>query len=115
MLSLRRTLLSVVLGGALVGGLAACSFEAQSGIPNSSRLVAEGQGALSYRAPYDGKVYVYDSDNHTLLYSGDIRQDQLISVSPRDNRITIGDNVVRERGVNTGHAVKVYFDQRPVR
>lgn len=107
---LRAALFSTVVGAGLVLGLAACTNESMQGIPASATLVTGGSDRLSYRAPADGTVYIYDRDSPRLVYSGEVHRDQLVEVRPGDGRVLLDGRTVTERGLSSGNHYEMYFE-----
>ena len=76
-----RTLGISLLGSVGLCLLAAgCAAEKHEAIPPDAQLTAKGEKDLTYRATNDGKVFVYDRSNGEMLYTGNLRQGELISV-----------------------------------
>ena len=59
-------------------------------------LVAIGGGPVSYRAPQDGTLYVYDDKIERLVYSGPIREGQVFSVDPRNKRLMLDGRIIQD-------------------
>lgn len=78
------------------------------------KLVAEGDGAVSYRAPRDGTIYVYDGEIERLVYSGPIREGQVFSVDPRNKRLMLDGSVIQDNALDSGRRHKIYLkDNEP--
>ena len=75
------------------------------------RLVAQGGGAVSYRAPADGTIYVYDDRVEKLVYSGPIREGQVFSVDPRNQRLMLDGQVIQDNALDSGDRHKIYLKE----
>jgi hypothetical protein len=71
---------------------------------------SEGTGRVTYRAPDDGKVYVRDRNDDRIVYAGDVKRDELVTVDPDTNRVTVGSTVVSEKGLHKGNAHRIFFE-----
>src|SRR5262245_35523954 len=94
--------LAILLGG--------CMAERSPQIPATAELSAEGNGKLAYRAPDDGKVFIFDRNDNRVIYSGDVARDQLVMVDPDTDRITVADRVVFEKGLHKGNSTRIFFE-----
>jgi len=84
-------------------------------IPQSANMVAanEGQGKVNFVAPRDGQVFVEDRTSNKLLYSGQIRDGQQLTVEPKKDRITVDDQIVRDQKIRDLDNVRVFFKPDP--
>ena|SRR5438552_7547344 len=90
--------------------LAGCMAERNSQIPTEATVSSEGSGHVSYRAPQDGKVYVFDRNNDRVIYAGDVEKDQLVTVDPDTDHVTVGNQVVLEKGLHKGNTHRIFFE-----
>ena len=103
-------------------GVAACTLAAsaagcasnQSDVPIGAKMVAEGNKKLTYQAPHDGTIYVYDDDANRLIYTGDIRRDQTLSIDTKSDDITIEGRRATEWDLDPDHRMQIYFNERPM-
>lgn len=109
MLRLSHLAASAVLGFSLVVG--GCSHERHEEIPTTAMMAVEGDERLSYTAPHDGKVYVYDVNDDRMLYSGDVKEGDAVTVDPEKSLILIEGRTAMEDGVRDGHRHRVFFDE----
>ncbi|MGN6369534.1 MAG: hypothetical protein ACTHN5_14850 [Phycisphaerae bacterium] len=75
----------------------ACANEQASKIPGRAEPVASATGDASYRAAQDGTIYVYDKTWNKLVYTGAVRQDQMIKVEPENSRVLVDGRPVVEQ------------------
>jgi hypothetical protein len=78
-------------------------------IPEWVKLVADGRDNLRWTADADGQVYVFDYETDHIVYSGPIRRDQEIVVSPMGNRVFLSGASVSEQPLRRGARNQVYF------
>ena len=104
--SLKR--IAPILGIALLGG---CVHERHAEIPADAVIMSEGTGMVSARAPHDGIVYVYDANSDKLVYQGDVKRDELVSVDPDQNRIRLEGRTASETDLDGAHRFKIFFDE----
>src|SRR5688572_25624908 len=98
MMRLHRFATPVALGASLMLGLAGCASDdldeplatnsrtidgdARDDVPAGATLMKEGHEPLMFQAPGDGTVWVYNSSDKRLVYSGGIRAGQTVHVDP---------------------------------
>jgi len=90
--------------------LGGCMSERNAQIPSTAERVAEGTGDVSYRAPDNGRVYVFDRNDDRIVFTGDVDKDQLVVVDTKNDRITVGDKVVSEKSLHPGNAHRIFFE-----
>src|SRR5215510_3708881 len=63
------------------------------GIPSGAHLAREidQDGSVTYKAPHDAKLYLFDADAKRVVCSGSIRDGERFSLNTRDNRASIND------------------------
>ena len=108
-----RTLGISLLGSVGLCLLAAgCAAEKHEAIPPDAQLTAKGEKDLTYRATNDGKVFVYDRSNGEMLYTGNLRQGELISVDAMKDKIYVN-NVPVDKKIRDHDDIKIYFQESP--
>jgi hypothetical protein len=105
-----------VAGAALLSAasavfLAGCGGEHPTDIPSAATMATEGQGRLTYTAPSDGMVYVYDDTTDHLIYSGRVDRGQVVTVQPSNDRISVDGRTAYEGRLPGGDDRRVYFDR----
>ena len=88
-----------------------CASERHEDIPPRAMLSAEGAGVLTYTAPEDGTIYVYDARGDRLVYTGDVEKGQTFQVDPSERRITLDGRVIQDKALATGNQHKIFFEQ----
>jgi hypothetical protein len=76
-------------------------------------MVVEGNKQLTYQAPRDGVVYIYDDDSNRLIYTGHVLRGQTISIDTKDDDILVDGRRATEWDLDPDHRLQIYFDERP--
>jgi hypothetical protein len=97
-----------VLSGLL---LVACEQDRINNIPTTATLATSGNQNLSYTAPFDGTVWVYDVPDDRLDYSGPLMANQAIVVNPQTNQIIVDGRVVSDKKLNQMAEHRIYYQQ----
>lgn len=110
MLRLSHIAAPAVLGlSLLVGG---CANQRHDEIPASATMAVEGDERLTYLAPYDGKVFVYDTNDERLVYSGDVEKGDEIMVDPDNESLMVDGRTAMEDGLRDGHRHQIFFEKQ---
>ncbi|CAN5677658.1 hypothetical protein BH09PLA1_BH09PLA1_24120 [soil metagenome] len=78
-------------------------------IPRDARRVAEGSGELSYSARSDGRIYLYDINDRSVVDNRILRRDESYSVNPDANRILVDRKKVSDQDLKRKHNHRLYF------
>jgi hypothetical protein len=91
-----------------------CASDRNSAVPASAIMRSEGNGdSVSATAdPGGGTVYVYDATDQKMIYSGEIHSGQVVTVSSKDDNVTIDGRVVQQKGIHAGHKYRIFFDHK---
>lgn len=109
MLRLCQIAAPAVLGlSFFVGG---CAHERHEEIPSSATMAVEGDERLAYTAPHDGKVYIYDINDDKMVYSGDVKEGDDVTIDPEKRMVLIEGRTAIEDGVRNGHRHRIFFDE----
>jgi hypothetical protein len=93
---------------ALMAGCA--SDDRRTEIPTNATLATSGNSKLSYAAPTDGTIWVYDVNKDAILYSGPVARGDAVVVDPDLNLITVGGHTVAEKTLPAGGGMtRVFF------
>ena len=100
------TVRHLLLPPLLVSVLAGCNLSSgkPSGLPTGAVLVAEGFSPLSYEAPTDGRVYVWDSADHRVVYEADLRRGQSIWLDVQSGWVLVDHKPIKD---SAGRPVQV--------
>jgi hypothetical protein len=88
--------------------LSGCAMDAFSNIPANATIASSGNDHLSYTAPSFGRIWVYDATNDRIDYSGPLPMNQLVTVDPGTNSITINGHIVSDT-LQPGAQHRIYF------
>ena len=95
-------------------GVVGCSSEPRAEqVPPNAQLLVQGDQMLNYTATQDGTVYVYDASDNTLLYSGDIKRNQSVSIDPDKDKVMIDGKLALEKDIHAGNRHRIYFVPDP--
>lgn len=83
-------------------------------IPGTAEQVksVNGRDNVTYRPDRDGILYVYNSTDRRLIWSGNIERDQRFVLDPTDNRISIDGRKITDARMNPDDNYRLYFDPR---
>jgi hypothetical protein len=104
-----RHRIATLLVGLVFGVMAGCA-DHPSEVPLDGDKVAEGNQKLLYKAPQAGTIFVYESPDNRLIYRGRVKKGDTVELSTSDDRITINDKTVMEKGLGNGRSYKMFFD-----
>jgi len=92
-----------------------CASERNSDVPADAKVVAQGEKTLSYRAPAEGTIYVYDKAGNNVLYSGRLQRDELLQVDAMRDKILVDGRTVMDKQIRDHDAINVFFRREPFR
>ena len=110
MTPVRTLVVASMVGLMLVAG--GCAKERHEDIPPQAMMAIEGNDELTYRAPYDGAVYIYDVDGDRMVYSGQVNKGDTVRIEPDEDKVMIGTTTVAEKeGLDPGNKHRIFFDE----
>jgi hypothetical protein len=83
-----------------------------SSIPSNARKVAEGRGALSYRATSNGRVYLYDATDRQVLFTDDLLEGDSLVMDATEDSVSINGRQARKVRLSSENTHRLYFDGR---
>jgi hypothetical protein len=78
-------------------------------IPPGALQVSSGGGVVAFKAPHDGKAYLNDDTDHRVVYSTDMRRDQIMRFDPVSDTVRIDGATAPEGVDNPLHDHSIYF------
>ena len=78
-------------------------------VPAYANEVKSGMGALSFTATENGRLFLVDTQDNVVLYSGQISKDQAFALDPEARRATVDGKYVFTREIDPRHNHKLYF------
>jgi hypothetical protein len=89
--------------------LVACEQDRVTNVPAGATVMTSGNANLTFTAPSDGTVWVYDQNDDRIDYSGQIRASQSLTLDPQSSQILIDGRVVNDKTLNQNAQHRVYF------
>jgi hypothetical protein len=108
-----RHFAAVTASGILLAVGAGCASQPDSVSPTAVKEV-EGNRNLSFEAPSNGRVTVFDSDSQHIAYSADIMKGNAVMVDNDNNRITLNGQTAVENSLHKGDNYRIFFDPSSV-
>jgi hypothetical protein len=102
-----RLIVAPILTGTLFGCLAACTQSPGQPLPAEAVQASSGDKVITCAAPHDGKVFLRDDTDNKIVYSSDIRKDQLARFDPDQPEVSINGTI--STIPNPNHAHSWYF------
>jgi hypothetical protein len=82
----------------------------QLSLSQNAKVVAEGAGDLKYRAPQDGRIFVYDVEDSAALNVRHVRTGQVFEVRPETNQVVLDGVRVKGQEIKKDHTYRLYFE-----
>ena len=95
--------------GSLLLTLGGCAQESRPEIPPGALQVSSGGRVVAFTAPHDGKAYLNDDTDHRVVYSTDLRRDQVMRFDPATDSVRIDGNTAPEGIAHADHDHSIYF------
>ena len=106
---LTKSLAAPLLTAALLGCIAGCSQSKGQAMSAGASQVSSGDKVISYAAPQDGKIFLRDDTDNKIVYSADIRRDQIARFDPDLPEVSINGTIATIP--NPNHAHSWYFER----
>jgi hypothetical protein len=95
---------------AVMAAIGGCAVQpTRPGVPSNAMQVASGGKIVAFTAPHDGKAYLNDDTDKCIVYSTDLRRDQVMRFDPDTDAVRIDGNTAPEGIANPGHDHSIYF------
>ncbi|HZN69598.1 MAG TPA: hypothetical protein VFB66_30260 [Tepidisphaeraceae bacterium] len=91
-----------------------CAADRHEDIPKSAPMVAKGQTDVTWAAPSEGDVYVYDQSEGKMLYSGRVERGDNLVVDARKDRIRLDGRTVMDKQIRDNNEIEVFFRENPL-
>jgi hypothetical protein len=95
--------------GSLLLGLGGCAADSRHDVPSNAMQESSGNKAVAFTAPHDGKAYLRDDTDNRVVYSTELRRDQVMRFDPALDNVRIDGNAAPEEINNPGHDHSIYF------
>ena len=103
--------IGVLSMGSLLMGLGGCASGNRPDVPSDAMQVSSGGRVVAYTAPHDGKAYLRDDTDNRVVYSTDLRRDQVMRFDPALDNVRIDGNTAPEGIASPGHDHSIYFSR----
>jgi hypothetical protein len=114
--SMKASLSTVQLFGvaAVLAGVGGCATAPiRPGLPSNAMQVSSGGRIVAFTAPQDGKAYLNDDTDKCVVYSTELKRDQVMRFDPDADAVRIDGNTAPEGIANPGHDHSIYFARSP--
>src|ERR1700722_15828266 len=107
-MSITNFAVGILSVGSLLLGLGGCAAN-HPDVPSNAMQGSSGGKVVAFTAPHDGKAYLRDDTDNCVVYSTDLRQDQVMRFDPDADVVRIDGNTAPEAIVKPGHDHSIYF------
>lgn len=84
---------------------------ANADVPRGVKEAAVGKGTVGYRPPYDGRVWITESEFDKVIWSGKVYKGEHVEVVAKRDRIFIDRNEVEKTPMKDDIRYRIYFDR----
>jgi hypothetical protein len=107
---IRSSLLTLAcLGLSTAAIVAGCAAERHAEIPVNAQMVAQGTHKITYTAPRDGMVWVYNKFNGNMEWAGGVRAGDTVLVDPEADKIKLNGMNVNDKPL-THDEKRIFFN-----
>jgi hypothetical protein len=100
----------IISFGSLLCGLGGCSSEqSRPDLPSNAMQVSSGGKIVAFTAPHDGKAYLEDDTDNRVVYSTELRRDQVMKFDPVADAVQIDGTTAPEGIASPNHDHSIYF------
>jgi hypothetical protein len=89
--------------------LGGCATSNRPDVPSNAMQESSGGTVVAFTAPHDGKAYLRDDTDNCVVYSTDLRRDQVMRFDPMAGVVRIDGNTAPEAITKPGHDHSIYF------
>jgi hypothetical protein len=98
--------------GSVLLALGGCSSdEARPDVPSNAMQVSSGSKVVAFTAPHDGKAFLQDDTDNRVVYSTELRRDQVMKFDPVADNVQIDGTAAPEGIAHPGHDHSIYFER----
>ena len=99
----------VVSFAPLLLSLGGCASSNRPDVPSNAMQESSGGTVIAFTAPHDGKAYLRDDTDNCVVYSTDLKRDQVMRFDPAADVVRIDGNTAPEGIAKPGHDHSIYF------
>jgi hypothetical protein len=101
-----------IVGAALILGSGCASEDRHpADVPLNAQEIGVGREKVTYQAPHDGTVYVYDDTAHRIIYSGKVDRGQTVQLDAKKNQVLVDNQIATREDLINDHKYRVFFDR----
>jgi hypothetical protein len=106
-----KSLALLLLGGGISLGTTSCAHQPDTTpvVPSSAVQMSTGDKAIAVTVPQDGVIYLRDDSANRVLYSADVKKDQVVRYDPSSRQVVIDDNPVAQSIAGNNHQHSIFF------
>jgi hypothetical protein len=97
--------------GSLLATLGGCAAEDRPDVPSDAMQVSSGDKVVALAAPHDGKAYLRDDTDNRVVYSTELKRDQVMKFDPVSDTVQIDGSTAPEGIAHPGHDHSIYFSR----
>jgi len=97
--------------GSVVLTLGGCATETRPDVPSDAMQVSSGGKVVAFSAPHDGKAYLHDDTDNRVVYSTELKRDQVMKFDPVLDSVQIDGSTAPEGIADPGHDHSIYFSR----
>jgi hypothetical protein len=109
MFALKKAALATFASFALSITLAGCAEQAPPAMIDSGATLTLDGAPIVRQAPGNGQISVFDVNQQKVVFSGYVKQGDVITLDPSSKRLTIGDDVAADN-LGGGDGFQISFD-----
>src|ERR1700691_2289927 len=99
----------VLCSGSLLLALSGCATDTRPDVPSNAMQVSSGGKVVAFTAPHDGKAYLEDDTDNRVVYSTELRRDQVMKFDPAADAVQIDGTTAPEGIASPNHDHSIYF------
>jgi hypothetical protein len=88
-----------------------CSHDTGPSVPAGAMQVSSGDKTIAFTAPHDGRIYLRDDNDNSVVYSGEVRKDQVVKYDSVVEQVMVDGSVTTQKVANANHDHSWYFER----
>lgn len=94
----------------VLGGPVGCAnHDRRAEIPSGAQIVAEGSNRISYTAPRDGMIWIFNQGNSNMEYAGRVRRGDEMVLDPSRDAILLNGVNVNDKPLTSLDQKRIFF------
>jgi len=87
----------------------ACASEPLD-VPSSAQEMAAGNGTIAFTSTGPGQVIIEDVTNQSIVYRGDVRTGDAVTVDPASDQVLLNGTIVENKALHNGDQYRILFN-----